>query len=128
MAIAPPKGHEVAPTGAPNRFVRVIAGFSGIAGTALQRVAERYGEGGNDVLENTFEFAIKVTPDETDGGFIAECVGLPGVMSQGETEQEAVRNVIDAVACVLEVRLQDQLDAPDFEISDTRILRISLAS
>ena len=41
-----------------------------------------------------------VTPDELDGGYVAECVDLPGCMSQGDTIEEALRNVGDAHAAV----------------------------
>jgi predicted RNase H-like HicB family nuclease len=47
--------------------------------------------------------------DEVDGGWIAECVDLPGCMSQGETEEEALENLSDAIGGVLAVRVQDRL-------------------
>jgi hypothetical protein len=39
--------------------------------------------------------------DELDGGWIAVSVDLPGCMSQGETEAEALENLADAVDGVL---------------------------
>jgi predicted RNase H-like HicB family nuclease len=44
---------------------------------------------------------IEVERDEVDGGWIAECISLPGCMSQGETEVEALENLADALAGVL---------------------------
>jgi predicted RNase H-like HicB family nuclease len=44
---------------------------------------------------------MKVERDEVDGGWIAECISLPGCMSQGETEEEALENLADALAGVL---------------------------
>lgn len=44
---------------------------------------------------------IDFTPDEVDGGFVAECLDVPGAMSQGETPAEALENLIDAVQGVV---------------------------
>ncbi len=40
-------------------------------------------------------FRVVLTPGE-DGYIVAECVDLPGCMSQGKTEQEALENIEDA--------------------------------
>ena len=52
---------------------------------------------------------IYITPDEEDGGFIAECPDIPGCMSQGETEEEALKNIREAIELCLEVRKQEGL-------------------
>lgn len=44
---------------------------------------------------------VRTERDELDGGWIAECVELPGCMSQGETEAEALENLADAIDGVL---------------------------
>jgi len=36
-------------------------------------------------------------PDREDGGWIVEVPSLPGCISQGETRQEALRNIQDAI-------------------------------
>ena len=41
-----------------------------------------------------------------DGYIVAECIQLPGCMSQGKTEEEAVANIRDAIESCLAVRLQ----------------------
>ena len=46
---------------------------------------------------------IAVMADPFDGGYVAECIGLPGCMSEGETEAEAIRNIADALEGVREV-------------------------
>jgi predicted RNase H-like HicB family nuclease len=104
----------------------LIAALSAAAGDALLRVAMRYGEGGSSVA-STFEFTIKVEPDELDGGFIAECVELPGCMSQGETEEEALDNIADAITSILEIRVQDQLRSPESKRPGVRDRKISVA-
>ncbi len=48
--------------------------------------------------------SIRISADQLDGGFIAECIDLPGCMSQGDTEQEALDNIAEAITGVLSVR------------------------
>jgi predicted RNase H-like HicB family nuclease len=47
---------------------------------------------------------ILMRPDEMDGGFIAECPEIPGCISQGETEEQALANIKEAIDLCLEVR------------------------
>ena len=42
-------------------------------------------------------FGFEVEVDE-DGRFIAECVDLPGCVSEGATESEALENLADAIS------------------------------
>ena len=41
-------------------------------------------------------FHITLTPDE-DGWIVAECPALPGCVSQGKDEEEAIVNIREAV-------------------------------
>jgi predicted RNase H-like HicB family nuclease len=43
------------------------------------------------------KFRVLVEPDE-DGVFVAECPTLPGCISQGNTREEALHNIKDAIA------------------------------
>ena len=49
------------------------------------------------------KFIVTINRDE-DGMFIVECPSIPGCVSQGKTEQEAVENIKDAIKQCLEVR------------------------
>jgi len=49
------------------------------------------------------KFIITIFQDE-DGMFIAECPSIPGCVSQGNTEQEAEKNIQEAIKECLEVR------------------------
>jgi predicted RNase H-like HicB family nuclease len=40
----------------------------------------------------------RVVLDKTDEGYSVHCPGLPGCWSQGQTEQEALENIRDAIA------------------------------
>lgn len=44
-----------------------------------------------------------------DGYIVAECLQLPGCMSQGKDEDEARRNIIDAIQDCLNVRIAEML-------------------
>lgn len=48
---------------------------------------------------------IRLYQDE-DGVYIAECPDIPGCVSQGKTEQEAERNIREAIKECLEVRAE----------------------
>jgi len=51
------------------------------------------------------KFVITISRDE-DGMYIAECPSIPGCVSQGATEQEAEKNIQDAIKACLEVRAE----------------------
>ena len=50
-------------------------------------------------------FVVTIEMDE-DGIFVAECPSIPGCVSQGETREEAIANVQDAIRQCLEVRAE----------------------
>ncbi len=51
--------------------------------------------------------SLKPLAAEDGGGWLAEVPDLPGCMSDGETPQEAVENVMDAIACWIEAAEED---------------------
>ncbi|MBW4646668.1 MAG: type II toxin-antitoxin system HicB family antitoxin [Goleter apudmare HA4340-LM2] len=51
------------------------------------------------------KFLITISQDE-DGIFIAECLSIPGCVSQGKTEQEAEQNIQEAIKECLVVRAE----------------------
>ena len=50
------------------------------------------------------DYAVLIEPlsDEDGGGFLATVPDLPGCMSDGESREEAARNIEGAIACWLE--------------------------
>ena len=48
---------------------------------------------------------VTIERDE-DGVWIAECPAIPGCISQGATEDEAMANIQEAIALCLEVRAE----------------------
>ena len=51
------------------------------------------------------KFVITIEQDE-EGIFVVECPSIPGCISQGKTEQEALDNIEDAIKQCLEVRAE----------------------
>lgn len=53
-----------------------------------------------------------------DGYTVAECLQLPGCMSQGRTLEEAQRNIVDAIQSCLAVRLYELLRGCEIASAD----------
>jgi antitoxin HicB len=49
----------------------------------------------------TWDFKVLLEPDQ-DGGYVVVCPSLPGCYSQGETVQEALANIREAIELCLE--------------------------
>ena len=62
---------------------------------------------------------VLIYPGE-DGFWIAECPSLPGCISQGETRQEAVTNIREAIDLYVEVLDEAQQPIPGLARSDCR--------
>jgi predicted RNase H-like HicB family nuclease len=57
-------------------------------------------------------------PDHEDGGWIVEVPSLPGCVSQGETREEALANVRDAIETWIDGARDVGMDVPadNFEV------------
>lgn len=55
---------------------------------------------------------VLVYPGE-DGFWVAECPSLPGCVSQGETREDAVRNIREAIDLYIEALTEDNLPVPE---------------
>ena len=47
------------------------------------------------------KYRVTIEQDD-DGGFVASCPSLPGCHSQGETRQEALANITEAIEAYVE--------------------------
>ncbi len=54
---------------------------------------------------DSMKFVVTVERDE-DGIYVAECPAIPGCLSQGSTQEEALDNIKDAIRQCLEVRAE----------------------
>jgi predicted RNase H-like HicB family nuclease len=57
------------------------------------------------VEEAHMRFNVTLDRDE-DGVWVVECPSIPGCVSQGQTKQEALENIKDAIAACLQVRAE----------------------
>ena len=61
------------------------------------------------------KYRVQLEQDE-DGIFVVSCPALPGCVSQGETRQEALRNIEEAIAGYLEsLREHDEFVPPGIQ-------------
>ena len=70
------------------------------------------------------EYKIVLEPDTEDGGYVVHCPALPGCYSQGDTRDEAIRNIREAIEAYLESLKLDNLPIPpavDPEIASVRV-------
>ena len=51
------------------------------------------------------KFLVSIERDE-DGAWVVECPAIPGCVSQGESKDEALTNILDAIRACLEVRAE----------------------
>ena len=54
------------------------------------------------------KYPVTIYQDE-EGWYVVECPIIPGCMSQGETEAEALKNIQEAIQLCLEVRREKNL-------------------
>lgn len=54
------------------------------------------------------KLTVLIERDEA-GIYVAECPSIPGCVSQGATEDEALKNIRDAIVACLEVRAEQGL-------------------
>jgi predicted RNase H-like HicB family nuclease/predicted RNA binding protein YcfA (HicA-like mRNA interferase family) len=81
-----------------------------------------YPENIKPLLSDIYQMNLKVVivKDPEDGGFIVSCPALPGCHSEGETIEEALQNIRDAIhgcLAVLNERAQQTRGARVMEIS-----------
>ena len=58
-----------------------------------------------DTTNNTSikrQFTIRYQSEEEEGGFSSQCLELPGAISQGETIEELIENMKDAINLILQ--------------------------
>ncbi len=55
---------------------------------------------------------VIVYPGE-DGGWVAECPSLPGCISEGQTREEAVENIKEAIRVYIAALEEDGLAIPE---------------
>ena len=59
------------------------------------------------------KFTVLLTPDSEDGGYVAECPIIPGCVSEGDTVEEALANIKEAIEGCLETMAAHQEALPE---------------
>lgn len=59
-----------------------------------------------------FAYAVKLTKDRTDGGYVVTSRDIPEAITQGETVEEALTEAEGALQAAIEGRIEDSLEIP----------------
>ena len=60
-----------------------------------------------------YDFQVLLEPDDEAGGYVVTCPVLPGCYTQGDTIDEAIENIKEAILLCLEDLQSQQLPAND---------------
>ena len=58
------------------------------------------------------KYTLKIHKDEATGWYTGQCIQVPGAISQGETFQELMENMEDAIRMILEYKRDTVVDFP----------------
>ena len=75
----------------------------------------------------TYSFTMLFEPAE-EGGYVVTCPALPGLVTQGDTMEEARRMAEDALRAYLESLKKDGLSIPENKTPIAESVEIALAS
>ena len=67
----------------------------------------------------------KIVLQKSEEGYSVSCPGLPGCWSQGETEEEAIENIQDAIREYL-AAIEESLQSPNMSELDVREVEIAV--
>ncbi len=56
---------------------------------------------------------VVLIPDVEEGGYTVIVPSLPGCISEGDTEEEALVNIREAIELYIETLIEDGLEVPD---------------
>jgi predicted RNase H-like HicB family nuclease len=59
------------------------------------------------------KFTVILTADAEDGGYVAECPAIPGCISEGDTVENALANIKEAIEGCLESLVAHRQALPD---------------
>ena len=59
------------------------------------------------------KFTVILTSDNEDGGYVAECPTIPGCISEGDSVEEALANIKEAIEGCLESLAANQQELPE---------------
>jgi len=72
-----------------------------------------------------YDFKVLLEPDEEAGGYVVSCSALPGCYTQGDTIDEALENIKEAILlCLKDLQAQNQ---PIPDMSKTLVSSVAVA-
>ena len=75
----------------------------------------------------TLTYSVVLEP-QPEGGFTVTVPALPEVVTQGETEEEAIDMVREAIELALEVRIERGEEIPEPAVSVLRQVKVAVAA
>jgi predicted RNase H-like HicB family nuclease len=78
----------------------------------IREVIEEFRVNRYEVEVKGKKYVIILHPDTDDGGYWVECPELPGCLSQGDTVEEAIEMIKDAIEGHLEILEEDTKRQP----------------
>jgi predicted RNase H-like HicB family nuclease len=70
-------------------------------------------------MKKATKLLVTLVPGE-DGWIVAECPALPGCMSQGRSQEEALRNIREAIEASLLTRREAGVEAA-FQVAEVEV-------
>lgn len=77
-------------------------------------------------MDHERRYAVIVEEDES-GGFVANAPAFPGVFDQGDTEEEAVMNLRDALMFTVECMAEEGEELPESDVRRRIVRQVELA-
>jgi len=71
------------------------------------------------------KFTVILTPDLDDGGYVAECPAIPGCISEGDTVEQSLANIKEAIEGCLVSLAADQQELPEEQAVVVAIVDVS---
>lgn len=78
------------------------------------------------VASDAYTYTVSFEPDEEAGGYTVTCPALPGLITEGDTLEEARARAAGAILCYLESLRKDGLPLPPGEAHEVEPIRESL--
>ena len=75
----------------------------------------------------TYSFTMLFEPAE-EGGYVVTCPALPGLVTEGDTMEEASRMAADALRLYLETLIEDGMPIPSDKIPIAQPIEIAVSS
>lgn len=75
------------------------------------------------ITSGGWAFTVVIEPDTGDGGYVVHCPALKGCWSQGETMDEALHNIVDAISGWLAAHIERSLDIQRISSTVERLSR-----